>query len=230
MQKQTNFILLFKFVSKECIIYLLIKQGGNIILMETKENVLIEKSKKGDINAFEKLIETYQKKVFNIAFGMLNNYDDANDVAQEVFIRIYKSIKNFKGESSFSTWLYRITTNACLDELRKRKNKNVVSIDEDILFEEGEVTRQIVDDSPTPDIIAEQKELREIVNDAIAQLSEEHRTVIMLRELQGFSYEEISNIINCPQGTVKSRINRARSALKNILKSKRELYDKDYVK
>ncbi|NMB95342.1 MAG: sigma-70 family RNA polymerase sigma factor [Clostridiaceae bacterium] len=198
--------------------------------METKENVLIEKSKKGDINAFEKLIETYQKKVFNIAFGMLNNYDDANDVAQEVFIRIYKSIKNFKGESSFSTWLYRITTNACLDELRKRKNKNVVSIDEDILFEEGEVTRQIVDDSPTPDIIAEQKELREIVNDAIAQLSEEHRTVIMLRELQGFSYEEISNIINCPQGTVKSRINRARSALKNILKSKRELYDKDYVK
>ena len=93
-----------------------------------------------------------------------------------------------------------------------------------------EVTRQIVDDSPTPDIIAEQKELREIVNDAIAQLSEEHRTVIMLRELQGFSYEEISNIINCPQGTVKSRINRARSALKNILKSKRELYDKDYVK
>ena len=198
--------------------------------METKENVLIEKSKKGDIVAFEKLIETYQTKVFNIAYNMLNNYDDANDVAQEVFIRVYKSIKNFKGESSFSTWLYRITTNVCLDEIRKRKNRNVVSIDEDIPFDDGEVTRQIVDDSPTPDIIAEKKELREIVNDAIDKLSEEHKTVIVLRELQGLSYEEISNIINCPERTVKSRINRARGALKNILKSKKELFDKDYVK
>ncbi|HHV97234.1 MAG TPA: sigma-70 family RNA polymerase sigma factor [Clostridiaceae bacterium] len=198
--------------------------------MKTKENVLIEKSKKGDISAFEELIETYQNKVFNIAYSMLNNYEDANDVAQEVFIRVYKSIKNFKGESSFSTWLYRITTNVCLDELRKRKNKNVVSIDEDIPFDDGEVTRQIVDDGPTPDIIAEKKEVREIVNEAIGQLSEEHKTVIILRELQGLSYEEISKIINCPRGTVKSRINRARSALKNILKSKKELFNKDYVK
>jgi len=222
--------LLFNFMVKECIIYVLNKLGGKIILMKTKENVLIEISKKGDISAFEELIETYQNKVFNIAYSMLNNYEDANDVAQEVFIRVYKSIKNFKGESSFSTWLYRITTNVCLDELRKRKNKNVVSIDEDIPFDDGEVTRQIVDDGPTPDIIAEKKEVREIVNEAIGQLSEEHKTVIILRELQGLSYEEISKIINCPQGTVKSRINRARSALKNILKSKKELFNKDYVK
>lgn len=222
--------LLFNFMVKECIIYVLNKLGGKIILMKTKENVLIEKSKKGDISAFEELIETYQNKVFNIAYSMLNNYEDANDVAQEVFIRVYKSIKNFKGESSFSTWLYRITTNVCLDELRKRKNKNVVSIDEDIPFDDGEVTRQIVDDGPTPDIIAEKKEVREIVNEAIGQLSEEHKTVIILRELQGLSYEEISKIINCPRGTVKSRINRARSALKNILKSKKELFNKDYVK
>ncbi len=222
--------LLFNFMVKECIIYVLNKLGGKIILMKTKENVLIEISKKGDISAFEELIETYQNKVFNIAYSMLNNYEDANDVAQEVFIRVYKSIKNFKGESSFSTWLYRITTNVCLDELRKRKNKNVVSIDEDIPFDDGEVTRQIVDDGPTPDIIAEKKEVREIVNEAIGQLSEEHKTVIILRELQGLSYEEISKIINCPRGTVKSRINRARSALKNILKSKKELFNKDYVK
>lgn len=198
--------------------------------METKENVLIEKSKKGDIHAFETLIEAYQKKVFNIAFGMLHNYEDANDAAQEVFIRVFKSIKNFKGESSFSTWLYRITANVCLDELRKRKNKNVVSIDEDITLEEGEISRQIIDDSPTPDIVAEKNELRKIIYNAISELSEEHKTVIVLRELHGFSYDEISEMIKCPQGTVKSRISRARNILKNILKNKRELYDRDYVK
>jgi len=198
--------------------------------METNENILIEKSRKGDIEAFEKLIEAYQKKVFNIALGILNNYDDANDIAQDVFIRIFKSIKNFKGESAFSTWLYRITTNACLDELRKRKNKNVISLDEDIRFDGGEIPRQIVDDGPPLDVIAERNELKRIVNNAISELSEEHKTVIILREIQGFSYEEIAEVLKCPQGTVKSRISRARNILKDILKNKRELYDKDYVK
>jgi RNA polymerase sigma-70 factor (ECF subfamily) len=200
--------------------------------METCERILIERSKKGDIEAFEKLVEAYQKKVFNIALGMLNNYDDASDIAQEVFIRVFKSIKSFKGESAFSTWLYRITTNACLDELRKSKNKtkNIVSIDEDIHFEDGEAARQIVDDSPSPDMIVEANELKNIVNDAIEELSEEHKTVIILREIQGFSYEEIADIIKSPQGTVKSRISRARNILKDILKNKMELYDKDYVK
>jgi len=104
---------------------------------------LLEMAKKGDIDAFEQLVESYQKKAFNIAYRMLGNYDDANDLVQETFIRIFKSIKNFKGQSSFSTWVYRITTNVCLDELRKRKNKHVVSIDQDIKLDDNDVKRQI---------------------------------------------------------------------------------------
>ncbi|HOJ11975.1 MAG TPA: sigma-70 family RNA polymerase sigma factor [Clostridiales bacterium] len=199
--------------------------------MENNEKVLIEKSQNGDIEAFEKLIEAYQRKVFNIALGMFGNYEDASDMAQEVFIRIFKSIKSFKGQSLFSTWLYRITTNVCLDELRKRKNKNVISIDEEIHLDDGEgVVRQIIDESPSPDVIAEKKELKKVVNDAILELSAEHKEVIILRDIQGFSYDEIAEIIKCPQGTVKSRINRARNILKEILKNKKELWDKEYVK
>ncbi|NSW92293.1 MAG: sigma-70 family RNA polymerase sigma factor [Firmicutes bacterium] len=199
--------------------------------MEIIEKDLIRKSQKGDIEAFEQLIESYQKKVFNIALGMMGNYDDANDISQEVFIKVFKSIRNFRQQSSFSTWLYRITTNACLDELRKRKNsKNIISIDQVIHLENGEVVRQIEDDGPTPESTAERNELKEAVRDAIFQLSNEHKEVIILRDIQGFSYDDIAKIISCPQGTVKSRINRARNMLKEILKSKMELWDKDYVK
>ncbi len=199
--------------------------------MEIIERELIKKSQKGDIESFEKLISSYQKKVFNIAFGMMRNHDDAYDISQEVFIRVFKSIRKFKGQSSFSTWLYRITTNACLDELRRRKNnKNIISIDQEIQLEEGEVFRQIEDDGPTPELAAERNELREIIGEAISQLSDEHKEVIVLRDIQGFSYDDIADIIKCPQGTVKSRINRARRTLKEILKNKMELWDKDYVK
>jgi RNA polymerase sigma-70 factor (ECF subfamily) len=199
--------------------------------MEIIEKELIKKSQKGDIESFEKLISSYQKKVFNIAFGMMHNHDDAYDISQEVFIRVFKSIRKFKGQSSFSTWLYRITTNACLDELRKRKNnKNIISIDQEIQLEDGEVFRQIEDDGPTPELVAERNELREIIKEAISKLSDEHKEVIVLRDIQGFSYDDIADIIKCPQGTVKSRINRARRMLKEILKNKVELWDKDYVK
>jgi len=198
--------------------------------MSESEKHLLERAKKGDIAAFELLVEGYQKKAFNIAYRMLGNYDDANDLVQETFIRIFKSIKNFKEQSSFSTWVYRITTNVCLDELRKRKNKNFVSIDEDIKLDDSDVKRQIESDAPTPEETLERKEIKKIVGDAIGELSEEHRLVVVLRDIQGFSYEEIARITKCPEGTVKSRINRARQALKEVLKTKRELFAGDYVK
>jgi len=198
--------------------------------MGDNEKLLLARARNGDISAFESLIEGYQKKVFNIALRMIGDYEDANDLAQEVFIRIYKSIKGFKEQSSFSTWVYRITTNVCLDELRKRKNKNVVSLDDDIKFDDSEMKRQVEDVKPTPEAVVERDETRRIVSDAISKLSSEHRTAIILRDIQGFSYEEISRIINCPEGTVKSRINRARKALKEILKSKKELLSEQYVK
>lgn len=198
--------------------------------MSDREKGLLERAKAGDIAAFEQLIESYQKKIFNIALRMLGNYDDAGDLSQEVLIRIYKSIGSFKEQSSFSTWIYRITTNVCLDEIRKRKNRKIISLDEEIRLEDGEMKRQIESDEPSPEETAEAEDLKKIVNDAIGRLSEEHRIVIVLRDLQGLSYEEIAEVLKCPEGTVKSRINRGRQALKNILASKRELLLDGYVK
>ncbi len=198
--------------------------------MEHNEQLLLEKAKSGDIAAFEELIDAYQKKVFNLALRIIGNYDDAADLAQETFVRIYKAISNFKEQSSFSTWVYRITTNVCLDEIRKRKNKKVVSLDEDIHMEDGDMKRQVVSDDPGPDEAAEREEVRRVVNNAINKLPEDQRAVITMRDLHGMSYEEIAQVLDLPGGTVKSRINRARLALKNLLSTERELLFEDYVK
>ncbi|NTV91513.1 MAG: sigma-70 family RNA polymerase sigma factor [Clostridiales bacterium] len=198
--------------------------------MDENEKSLIDRSKAGDIEAFEQLVEKYQKKVFNIALRTIDNYADASDMAQEVFIRVYRAIGSFKEQSSFSTWLYKITTNVCLDELRKRKNKRAVSLDEEIRFEDGEAKRQYESSDPRPEDTAEKNELKRIVKEAIGKLSEEHRMAIVLRDLQGFSYEEMAVMLNLPEGTVKSRINRARQALKNILQANKELLLDGYVK
>ncbi len=198
--------------------------------MSDNERLLLEKAKSGDVAAFESLIQGCQKKVFNIALRMLENKDDAFEVSQEVFIKIFRSLSNFKGNSSFSTWVYKITVNICLDEIRKRKNARVLSLDETVKYKDSEVQLQIQDDGPTPDIEAEKNEIKRVVNNAIKDLNEEHRMVIILRDIQGFSYEEISQMTSCPEGTVKSRLNRARQSLKEILKSKKELFDNAYVK
>lgn len=198
--------------------------------MVDNDRILLEKAKSGDINAFEKLVEAYQKKIYNICLRMIGNADDAYDLAQEVLIRIYKSINGFKEQSSLSTWVYRITTNVCLDEIRKRKLKRTVSLDQDIRLDDSEIKREIESDDPPPDELAEKKEIKKTVASAINLLNEEHRMVIVLRDIQGFSYEEIAKITNCPEGTVKSRINRARQALKIILEKKRELIEDYYVK
>jgi len=198
--------------------------------MEQNEQLLLEKAKAGDVAAFEELIEAYQKKVFNLALRMIGNADDAADLAQEAFIRIFKAISGFKEQSSFSTWVYRITTNVCLDEIRKRKNRRVISLDEELHMDDGDIKRQVESDGPRPDEAAEREELRRIVNEAINSLPVEQRTAITLRDLNGMSYDQIAQILDCPAGTVKSRINRARQALKNVLSARRELLYEDYVK
>lgn len=198
--------------------------------MGNSEQLLLERSKAGDVSAFEMLIEAYQKKIFNLAYRIVGNYDDAGDLAQEALIRIFRSIAGFKEQSSFSTWVYRITTNVCLDDIRKKKNKKVISLDEEIRVEDGEMKRQIMSDDPLPDEVAEKEEMRRLVNDAINTLPEEQRLVISLRDIQGLTYDEIAEVLDCPSGTVKSRINRARQALKNVLLKKRELFNEEYVK
>ena len=198
--------------------------------MSDNEKALVERARSGDIEAFEKLIEGCQKKVFNIAFRMIGNYDDANELAQEVFLKAFRSIKKFKGDSLFSTWIYKVTANVCLDEIRRRKNKRVFSLDEEVEYGDGDLKRQIPDNAPTPDVEVEINEIKKVVNKSIQELPNDYKSIIILRDIQGLSYDEISKIFDCPEGTVKSRINRARQALKKILQGKKELLNSEYVK
>ncbi|WZL74667.1 sigma-70 family RNA polymerase sigma factor [Clostridiaceae bacterium 35-E11] len=197
--------------------------------MSVVEKSLIEKSKQGDIESFEILIKDQQKLVFNIAYRMLGNVEDAKDAAQETFIKAYKSLHNFKGTASFSTWLYRIATNTCFDALRKRKAQCHYSYDKPIETEEGQIVRNIPDTHDLPEEIVEKREFKKNMQNAIHTLPEHHRMVIILRDVKGFSYEQISEILDCSQGTVKSRISRARNALKHVLEKDMELYNTDYV-
>jgi len=187
------------------------------------EKLLVKKSQSGDIESFELLISSYDKRAYNIAYRIMGNEEDAKDMAQEALFRIFRSIKDFKGQSAFSTWSYRIVTNVCLDELRRRKNEKYVPIESTIQTDSGEAYIELCSDKETPESVFERTEQRELIKSAIDGLSEEYRSVIVLRDIQGFSYEEISTILDCSMGTVKSRINRARTMLKGRLKSSMEL-------
>lgn len=186
------------------------------------ESDLIKKCKQGNREAFNVLFEKYQSQVINIAYGMLSDREDAYDAAQEVFVRVYKSIESFKEQSSFTTWIYRITTNICSDILRKRKKgNNIVSLNQS-LDENKEI--DIVDESPTPEERQELSERQKAVWKAISELKDEYRAVITLCDIEEMSYDEIAEILKVPKGTVKSRINRARISLKKKLMDKRELF------
>ena len=197
--------------------------------MEEMEKLLVTKSKKGNLDAFEELISSYEKKAYNIAYRMMGNEEDAKDMAQEAFIKIYKSIQNFREESSFSTWLYRIVTNVCLDELRKRKKDKLVPLELSIETEKGTAIVELSAERETPEDIYERIEKRQLIQNAISSLGEDYKTVIILRDIQGFGYEEIATMLNCSLGTIKSRINRARNLLKEKLRYQLELYEKKSV-
>ncbi|SNS85231.1 RNA polymerase, sigma-24 subunit, RpoE [Anaerovirgula multivorans] len=184
-------------------------------LLQHQEAVLIEKAKTGDVESFELLIASYQKRAFNIAYRMLGNLEDANDITQEALVKVYRSIHNFKGNSSFSTWLYSIVNNVCIDFIRKNKKAKLLYIDKQ---QDGEsYQREIPDEINTPECLFEKNEIKRMVHDAINQLNYEQRNIIILRDIQGFSYQEIAEMINVSVGTVKSRISRARSNLKEII-------------
>lgn len=178
------------------------------------DGLLVQRSKRGDLGAFEELVARYEKKVYNLAFRLTGNHDDADDVAQEALLRAYTSLSSFRGDSSFSTWLYRIVTNAGLDEIRRRRRRATTSLDDPLSTREGEVARQVPDASEGPVEIAERTEVREQVQEAINSLAGDHRVVLILRDLQGLSYAEIAGILRCPLGTVRSKLSRARERLK----------------
>lgn len=187
------------------------------------EKTLLNKAKQGNIIAFEKLIISHEKTVYNIAYRMFNNEEDAKDIAQEVFIKIYKNLNKFDGNCKISTWIHRITVNTCIDELRKRKGKETSSIDSLIDLDDSEVQKQYTDNSFNPEQSLINKEDIEDLKNAINLLSENHKTLIVLRDIQGLSYNEISEITQISLGTIKSRISRARIQLKNIIMNNKEL-------
>jgi len=194
--------------------------------LDEREKILVQKSAAGDINAFETLIQSHQKKVYNIALRMTKNPEDALELSQDALVRAFLAIKKFRGDSSFATWLYRITMNVCTDFLRKRNKATVVSIEQPDY--ENEQAIQIAGNEPGPDEISEKNQLKELVRDAMDQLAPEHRQVLILRDLMDMPYRDIANILNVNEGTIKSRINRARESLKKVIANRPELFQ-DYV-
>lgn len=188
------------------------------------EKELIQSAQAGNALAFEQLIAEHQKRIFSIAYRIAGNSEDASDMAQEVLIKIFRSLKNFRGDSKFSTWLYRVATTTCLDEQKKQRRHTAYSLDQTLEAEDGNITTEPVDTGPTPEESLERKAMHQAIHQAIGKLKKDHQKVILLREVQGMSYEEIATVLNCSEGTVKSRINRARDHLKKILLENRELF------
>ena len=188
------------------------------------ESELIRAAKAGDADAFDRLVEDHYRGVYNTAYRMLSTPSEAADATQATFVRVYEALGSFRGDASFSTWVYRITMNVCLDELRRRKNRPFSLTEED---DEGEPggQRDMPDLSDEPAGRFEQRELQEIVHDAIGRLSDDFRTVLVLYDIRGLSYQEISAALEIPLGTVKSRLNRARQALREEMEPWVELFD-----
>lgn len=185
------------------------------------ENELVKSALNGDGEAFGELVSLYEKKIYSFALGMLSDPDDAFDVSQDTFLKAYRSLNSFKGESSFYTWLYAICRNCCYDYIKQnaRRMKRNVSLSEYENDDDGTVV-EIPDNSERPDLVMESKQARELIIDAISGLPEKHREIIILRDFEDLSYEQISEALDISEGTVKSRLSRARMRLQSILADK----------
>ena len=176
------------------------------------ERELIARLQKRDEAAFEELIRQYEKKVYTLCFRMCGNSEDAEEAAQDAFLALWRGIDRFRQESSLSTWIYRLATNACIDTLRRRKKQSgSVSLDDEELFVDA------VDTSPQPQETVEHREAQKLLQEGLFALPEEYRKVLILREIEGLSYTEIAESGSIELGTVKSRISRGRSLLRNFL-------------
>lgn len=178
---------------------------------------LVTAAQQDDQAAFGALVEKYQAMAYSQALRMVGNPDDAADATQDAFLNAWRALPGFQGQSSFSTWLYRLTSNACIDLLRRSKRRPTLSItvaDED---EEGPQETDIPDERWSPERELERKETRQTVRSGLSALSPEHREVLALREFEGLSYQEIAQLLELEEGTVKSRIARARLALREFL-------------
>lgn len=188
-------------------------------------STLVKKSIKGDSEAFGELVSKYENFIYNTVYHAIGNRDDAFDVSQEVFIKSFRALKNFRGDSKFSTWLYKIAVNASKDYIRDRAKHNTISLSDWTDYDGGDESTismkppEIIEEDveSKPEEAFERLERRDLVRKAIADLSEDHKNVVVLRDIEGYSYEDISEMLNIELGTVKSRLNRARTAIKDYL-------------
>lgn len=179
------------------------------------ETELVTRAREGDQEAFGELVRLHEKKVYNLAVRMLGNPQDGEEAAQEAFLSAWRGLALFKGDSAFATWLYRLTTNVCIDWLRKEKRRTAIARSVPLDDEEG--TLQLPDLRQDPAEEAERQERLAAVRRCMDALSDEHRQVLSLREFSGLSYGEIGSLLNLEEGTVKSRICRARLQLRKLL-------------
>ncbi len=183
----------------------------------SKDTLLIRDFIEGDSRAFDQLVLRHKDRVFNLCYGFFNDYQEANDIAQEIFIKVFRSIKKFRQESSFSTWLYRIAVNTCKNRIKSleyRFKKWRKSIDSPSAQTENSAPMEIENGSMSPSASLEQKERSAIVRKAINSLANGKRTVILLRDIEGFTYDEIAEITDLNIGTVRSKLSRARNDLR----------------
>jgi RNA polymerase sigma-70 factor (ECF subfamily) len=187
-----------------------------------EESVLVNRARKGDLAAYDDLVKRYQERIYATVYHMTSNHEDANDLAQEAFIKAYQALKSFKGGSSFYTWVYRIAVNKTINFLKQRKNKAHMSLD-DLDFNaehDPDLVALISDKTPRREVNL--TELQEKLNAAMQKLSDAHRLVVTLHDVQGASHEEIAKIMDCNIGTVRSRLFYARQQL--------QAYLSDYLK
>jgi RNA polymerase sigma-70 factor (ECF subfamily) len=198
--------------------HFIIQPGGG------KVNDIIKRVKSGDVEAFSQLVSAHEQKAINFAYRMLKDRDEAEDAAQEAFLRAFDKINTFREDSSFTTWFFTILNNICLDMLRKRsKRADTVSIHQSD-SNDDEYELQIEDTSAGPYENLQKKAAGIALEEALSLLSEEHRTIITLRDINDFEYDEISKILGISLGTVKSRLSRARLALRKVLEKNKELF------
>ncbi len=192
-----------------------------VFAMDDAERALLARCQANDLLAFEEVVHRYKNKVHNYIARMVNDADDAEDLTQDVFVKAFVSLGAFRGEASLQTWLYRIATNLCIDRARRRKRQGLdaLSLDEPVKDDEDDdIEREIPDVEADPYRHLERKELRQQVRRALRRLSEKLRSVLVLYDVQGLSYEEIAQVLGCPIGTVKSRLFNARAELAKQLK------------
>ena len=183
-------------------------------MIDFQEQKWIDSARKGDQDAFAELVRLYEKKVFALTTRMCKNPEDAAEAAQEAFLAAWQGLPNFRGDAAFSTWLYRLASNACIDLLRREGRHQSAAGPS---FNDEETGLEVADTAPTPAETLERKELRQQIELGLQSLSTEHRQVLILREIHQLSYDEISRILKLDTGTVKSRISRGRRQLRNFL-------------